>query len=250
MRLLRRLRSTYARIGHTYWSWKWSLLLLGVVVFVPLGALDAAAIQVDVDSLDLTSGIKIAAFLLAVSAVTTTSLLGEVFFSGAVAVSLTHPEHEKPPPLTHIAKELNYGRLIAVDLLYVVLVAVAAIPLFVPGILVFVFLGLSGPVVELEERTVRAALARSFRLVRGNFWFVFWILVPIEVVGDAIGGAVAQGVHSLLGHSFVASWLAEAASNIVFSPLFAVAAVLITIDLIHLRDGDGPRVHSAPGVTA
>jgi len=248
--VLRRVASTYARIWRTYVGWAPSLLLLGLVVFVPLGLLDAAALKVDVDALDLTSGIKIAAFALAVSAVTATSLLGEVFFSGAVAVSLTHPEHKKPPPLAHIAKRLNYGRLIAVDLLYVfavVAVAVISLPLAaVTWTIPFVWLGLSGPIVELEEHRVRAAFARSCSLVRHNFWFVFWILVPIELVGDVVGALVAGVVHGLLGHSFVASWLAESASNIVLSPFFAVAAVLLAIDLIHLKDGSGPRLNSEP----
>lgn len=246
MSLLRRLRSTYARIGRTYIRWAPSLLLLAVIVFVPLGLLDAAALTVDADSLDLTSGIKIAAFLLAVGAVTTTGLLGEVFFSGAVAVSLTHPEHERPPPLTHIARRLKYGRLIAVDLLYVLLVAVGSVPFLVTAVIPFVWFGLAGPIVELEERKVRSAFARSCRLVRRNFWLVFWILVPIELVGDGLGAAVAALLHSLLGHGFVVAWLAESASNIILSPFFAVAAVLLTVDLIHAKDGSGPRLNSEP----
>lgn len=242
----RRLATTFLRIWRTYLRWAPSLLSLALIVFLPLGLLDALAHQVDLDALDLTSGIKIAAFVLAVGAVTTTGLLGEVFFSGAVAVSLTHPEHERPPPLTHIARRLRYRRLIVVDIVYVFLVAAGLVLLVVPGVLVFVWLGLAGPIVELEERTVRGALARSCRLVRGNAWFVFWVLVPIEVVGDAIGQAVAAGVHSIFGDTFVASWLAEAGSNIVLSPFFAVAAVLLTIELIHLKDGEGPRLNSGP----
>lgn len=249
MKLLQRLRSTYARIGRTYWSWRRSLLVLGIAIFIPLGLLDALALQIDVESLDLDSGIKIAALLLAVAVVTTTGLLGEVFFSGAVAISLTRPEHDRPPPLSHIARQLNYRRLIAVDLLYVLFVIVGLTPLIVPGVLIFVFFGLAGPVVELEEQTVRGAFGRSWRLVRGNFWFVFWILVPIEIVGDAIGEALVHFVHDWLGETFVASWLAEASSNLVLSPLFAVAAVLLTIELIHRKDGDGPQLHSAPGAT-
>ncbi len=58
------------------------------------------------------------------------------------------------------------------------------------------------------------------------------MLVPIEVIGDALGGGVAGFVHHQLGDTFLASWLAEAASNIVLSPFFAVAAVLLTVDLI------------------
>jgi hypothetical protein len=217
-----------------------------VVIFVPLGLLDGLALQVDVESLDLDSGIKLAALILAVALVTTTGLLGEVFFSGAVAISLTHPEHDRPPPLRHIIRRINYRRLIAVDLLYVLFVVVGLTALIVPGVLVFVFLGLAGPVVELEERTVRGAFHRSWEIVRGNFWFVFWILAPIEVAGDAIGEALAHLVHDWLGETLLASWLAESASNIVLSPLFAVAAVLLTVELIHRKDGDGPQLHSAP----
>jgi hypothetical protein len=44
----------------------------------------------------------------------------------------------------------------------------------------------------------------------------------------------------------LAGWLAESLSNIVLSPLFAIAAVLLTIDLIAAKDGDGPRLNSAP----
>jgi hypothetical protein len=242
----RRLGSLYAQIWRTYRSWAPGLLLLGLIVFVPLGLLDAAAAEVDLDSLDLTSGVKIAALVAAVGALTTTSLLGEVFFSGAVAVALTHPEGERIPPLREIARQLKYGRLIAIDVLYVLIVVIGLLLLFVPGVLAFVFFGLAGPVVEIEERTVRGALARSWQLVRGNFWLTFLVLVPIEIVGDTIGEGIESLVHDTLGESFLAGWLAESLSNLAFSPIFAVAAVLLTLELIRERDGVGPRLNSAP----
>jgi hypothetical protein len=245
----RRLASTYARIGRTYWSWAGSILLLAVIIFVPLGLIDALVVEIDVESLDLGSGVKVAAIVATVGVITATGLLGEVFFSGAVAVSLTHPHHERPPSLTEIARRLRYGRLIAVDVVYVLIVAVGLLFAVVPGALAFVWLGLAGPAVELEQRTVRGALARSWRLVRGNFWLVFFVLVPIEVAGDAIGDGVAGLVHAGLGDTLIASWLAESLSNIVLSPLFAVAAVLLTIDLIAAKDGDGPRLNSVPAPT-
>jgi hypothetical protein len=251
MTLPRRLGSIYARIGRVYRAWAPTILGLAVLVFVPLGAIDALVVHLDVHALDLDSGLKIAALALAVGAITTTGLLGEVFFSGAVAVSLTHPHDRKLPSPFEIARQLRYGRLIGVDIVYVLVVAAGLLLFVVPGAILFVFLGLAGPIVELEERTVRGALARSWRLVRGNFWFVFSVLVPIEIAGDAIGNALASLVHSILGHGFFASWLAESASNIVLSPVFAVAAVLLTIELIAERDGEAPAVnHAPPLVTA
>jgi hypothetical protein len=242
----RRLAATYAEIWHTYRAWMPSLLTLGVVVFVPLGLLDALSLQVDLDSLDLADGIKVAALVLAVGAVTMTGLLGEIFFSGAIAISLTHSHAERPPRLREIVRRIKYGRLIVVDLAFVLIVAAGLVLGVVPGVLAFVFLGLAGPIVEIEESTAAAALRRSFRLVRGSFWLVFCVMVPIELLGDAVGGGLAAFLHHELGDSFLVTWLAEALANTVLSPIFAVAAVLLTVNLIADADGAAPPLHSAP----
>lgn len=242
----RRLATTYRQIWRTYWGWAPSILLLAVVIFVPLGLLNALTMDVELDSLNLTNGIKLAAFALAVTVVTATGLIGEVFFSGAIAISLTHPHGEKPPGLREIARRLNYGRLVAVDLAFVGIVAVGLILGVVPGILAYVWLGLAGPLVELEDRGVRGALRRSLQLVRGGFWLVFWVLVPIQIAGDAIGEGLAALVHELLGHTFVATWLAESLADAALSPIFAVAAVLLTVNRMAAKDGTAPPLHSEP----
>ncbi|HET8954120.1 MAG TPA: hypothetical protein VFN18_00515 [Solirubrobacterales bacterium] len=246
MTLRRRLAATYGRIWRTYRGWAPSILLLAAIVFIPLGLLNSLTLNVELDSLDVTNGIKLAALALAVGAVTLTGLLGEVFFSGAIAVSLTHPHGEDPPPLREIARRLNYGRLIAVDLIFVAIVALGLLLGLLPGIVAFVWLGLAGPVVELEDRSATGALRRSMQLVRGNFWLVFLVLAPIEIVGDAIGGGLAALVHELLGHTFLATWLAESLADAALSPVFAVAAVLLTVELMRERDGEAPPVHLTP----
>ena len=246
MSFRRRLAALYADIWRTYRGWMPSLLILAAIVFLPLGLLDALSLQVDVESLDLTSGIEIVALMLTVGAVTMTGLLGEIFFSGAIAISLTHPAHEGPPTLREIAGRIKYGRLVVVDVAFVTIVAAGLLVGVVPGVLAFVFLGLAGPIVEIEERSAIGALRRSFQLVRGNFWLVLWVLAPIEIVGDAIGGGVAGLVHHELGDSFLGIWLAEAASNAVLSPVFAVAAVLLAVKLIGIKEGAAPPLHAAP----
>jgi hypothetical protein len=242
----RRLAVTYGDIWRTYWGWMPSLLIFAALVFLPLGLLDALSIQVDLDSLDLTDGIKVAALMLAVGVVTMTGLLGEIFFSGAIAVSLTHADAERPPRLHEIASRIKYGRLLLVDIAFVAIVAVGLLVGLVPGVLAFVFLGLAGPIVEIEERSALAALRRSVQLVRGSFWLVLWVLLPIEVTGDAIGGGLAALVHRELGDTFLATWLAEAVSNALLSPIFAVAAVLLTVELIAHKDGSAPPLHATP----
>jgi hypothetical protein len=242
----RRLAATYGQIWRTYWSWAPSILLLAVIVFVPLGLLNALTMNVELDSLDVTSGIKLAAFALAVAVVTATGLIGEVFFSGAIAISLTHPHGEDPPGLREIARNLKYGRLIAVDLIFVAIVAAGLILGVVPGLLAYVWLGLAGPLVELEGSSVGGALRRSLQLVRGGFWLVFWVLVPIEIFGNAAGSGLAALVHDLFGHTFVATWLAESLADAALAPLFAVAAVLLTIDRMTAKEGSAPPLHAAP----
>ena len=246
MSLARRLGGTYAEIARTYWSWAPTILLLALIVFVPLAAIDGLVSHVEVDQVDLDSGFKVFALALAIGAITATGLLGEVFFSGAVAAMLTHPRGERLPSMLAIARQLRYGRLIAVDIVYVLVVAIGLILFILPGALAFVWLGLAGPIVELEERGVGAALKRSFQLVRGNFWFVLWILLPIEIVGDALCEGIAGIVHGIAGHGYLATWLAEMLSNVLLSPVFAVAAVLVTIKLIAAKDGAAPQLHRDP----
>jgi hypothetical protein len=242
-----RARSLYARIGRTYLSWAPSLLLLAVVVFVPLGLLHAIPVHYEVESLDFASGAKVFAISLALLTLTGVGLLGEVFYAGAVTILLTHPgaDHE-PPTLRHIARELSYLRLIVVDIVYVVLVALGLTLLVLPGVLVFVYLGLAAPVIEIERRTVRGALARSWRLVRRRFWLVFWVLVPIEILSDGITDLLTVATHGLFGDSFLVEWLTDTAANIVLTPFYAVAAVLLALELIAAHDGSAPRLHSAP----
>jgi hypothetical protein len=242
----RRVAGAYADIWRTYWGWMPSLLILAAAIFVPLGLLDALSFQVDVESLNLTSGIEVAALMLAVGAVTMTGLLGEIFFSGAIAIFLTHPHSQKRPGLREIAGRIKYGRLVVVDVAFVAIVALGLLLGLVPGVLAFVFLGLAGSIVEIEERSPASALRRSFQLVRGSFWLVFWVLVPIEILGDAIGRGLASLVHDQLGDTFLAAWLAEAVANAFLSPMFAVAAVLLTLQLIARKEGAAPPLHATP----
>jgi hypothetical protein len=242
----RRLLRVYARLGRTYLAWWPRLLALAVIVFVPLGFVDALLEQVDTSSLDVTSGFQVAALLSALAAITASGLFGEVFFSGAIAASLTHPRDEDSPRFLHLARHISYGKLIAVDILFVLMMVLGTVAVIVPGILVFVYLSLAGPVVELEKRGVWDGFRRSFRLVRGHFWMAAAVLIPIEIVGDAVNDAIVGGAHHLFGHHLLAAWAGEAVGNIVTAPVASVAFVLLTLDLIRHHDGEAPRLKRRP----
>jgi hypothetical protein len=246
---LREALALYARIGRTYLSWARALLPLAAVVFIPLGLIHAVPLHAHLDSIDTDHGFKALSVLGAALVLTATGLIGEVFYTGAVSIALTHPRvGGRPPSLREVARLVSYRRLIAVDLLYGLLVAVGLLALVLPGVLVYIYLGLAAPAVEIEGHGVRAGLSRSARLVRGHSWLVFWVLVPIELVGDGLTNLITDLAARLLGGSLFAEWLADTASNIALTPFYAVAAVLLTLDLIAARDGESPRLHSAPAL--
>jgi hypothetical protein len=238
--------SLYARIWRTYFAWAGTLLPLACFVFVPLGLVHAIPVHVEATSLDLGSGVEIFSAVLAVLLLVMTGLLGEIFYTGAVAIALTHPREGEQPSLREVASSVRYGTLIAVDLIFGVLVALGSIAFVVPGLLIFVYLGLAAPVAEIEHCGTRGALVRSVRLVRGHFWLVLAVLIPIEIASDGLTNLATAGTHALLGDSLVAEWATDTATNIVLTPFYAVAAVLLTLDLIADKEGSGPRLHSTP----
>jgi len=240
-----RVLSTYARIGVTWWRWAPSLLLLAVVVFVPLGLLHAIAINAEIGSFGFGAGFKLLAAIAAVLAVAGTGLIGEVFYAGAVAISLTHPRDGRPPSLREIARMVNYGPLVAIDLIYGVLVAFGLVAFVVPGALAFVWLGLAAPVVEIEHRGVRASFARSVHLVRGRFWLVALVLIPIELLGDSLTELLAAATHHAFASELLSEWAADLLANVAFTPFYAVACVLLTVDLIREKGG-AVELHSKP----
>jgi hypothetical protein len=239
------LVSIYARIGRTYIRWAPSLLALAVVVFVPLGLIHALTVHAEIGAFGFGPGIKLLAAVAAVLALAATGLMGEVFYTGAVAISLTHPREGKPPSLREIARMVNYGPLIAIDLIYLALVAAGLVAFLVPGLLAFVWLGLAAPVVEIEHRGIRGALRRSVQLVRGKFFLVALVLIPIEIAGDSLTDLITGLAHDLFGGSLFAEWGADVLTNIAFTPFYAVAAVLLTVDLIREKGG-GVELHSKP----
>jgi hypothetical protein len=241
----RSLLSIYVRIWRTYWRWAPSLLLLAVVVFIPLGAIHALTLEAHIGSFDLNGGLHLLAIAGAVLALAATGLIGEVFYTGAVSILLTHPHDGQAPSLREIAGMVKYGPLIAIDLLYGFGFAIGTILFIIPGALVFVWFGLTAPVVEIEHRGIRAAFRRSVELVRHKFWIVALVLIPIEIAGDALTRLATEATHGIVGSEFICEWLADVLSNVAFTPFYAVAAVLLTVDLIREKGG-GARLHPAP----
>lgn len=227
-------RGIYALTFRTYWARAGFLLVLGVVVFLPLGLISALADRTGEIHVSHLSGIVdlgTVALILGLLAQAVTSMLGEVFYSGAVAVTLAGGESGRRPSLLEVARKLSYWRLIVVDLIFVAATAVGLLLLIVPGLIFFTWFALAGPMVELEDAGVRSALRRSRQLVRGRFWMVAAVLVPVTLVSEALSDAALQGAHAVIASPFLGDWLGETVANVILSPVYAVAAVLLALGL-------------------
>jgi len=229
-----RARDIYVRTVRAYRTRAGFLILLGALVFVPLGLLDALADRVNEihagsagDVFDLSTLALVAGFL----AQAVTTLLGEVFYAGAVGLTMRQGEESPPPSLGSVARRLSYGRLIAVDLLLGLGTAFGLLLLIVPGLLFFGWFALAGPLVEIEGRSVRSALARSRQLVRGSLWTVLLVLIPITIASELLAVALFEVPHLVIHNVLIQDWVGEALSNVLVSPFYAVAAVLMTLDL-------------------
>ena len=113
-------------------------------------------------------------------------ILGSVFLSGFLCRIVGSAEHgQQRATVGQVAKTLPWVRLILADLLVVVLVVLGLIALVIPGLIAVTLLAIVGPVIEIEDKHVRAALRRSAHLVRPKFWWVLLLAtLPLAVVSE------------------------------------------------------------------
>lgn len=156
------------------------------------------------------------------------SVFGTVFLSGFLCRIVGQAEHGRErSSIWQVARHLPWSRLVRADVLVFGLVVLGVIALVIPGVAAFILFALSGPVIEIENRPVRAALRRSARLVRPHFWWVaLFCVVPlavpirIQVGSDPGPGAPTVGhvVEEVVLHGFVEA-LIEAAVGLVLVEL-------------------------------
>lgn len=213
---------------------RWGVLLLAaVVIFVPVGLLEAIDHELeepltDPDGLDLGDLIEIvaAAFVFGAG-----SLLGDVLYAGIVAAVVIAERTKHQGPLRESLEGLPVLRLIAVDLLLGLVVVIGFLLLIVPGLIFITWFALVAPVVKVEHPPIRAAFRRSRQLVRGHFWLVFAFVIPIVIVAEALSGLAQSGMVELLGESFVGDWGGAALADLLTAPLYALGVVVLYFEL-------------------
>jgi hypothetical protein len=208
-----------------------ALLVAGLIVFVPLSLVDVLAEDAieleDPDVGTLIAGIA----ALAVAALA--AILGEAIYAGMVVGVVVAEREERERSIAESLRHLPYRRLLAVDALAAGVIALGFLALIVPGFLFLAWFALVAPAVEVEKLGVRAAFGRSRALVRGHFWFVLGLLLPMLIAQDALSSAAQSASIWGLGEGFLGDWAEVLIANLLTSPFYAVA---VTVLFFELRD--------------
>jgi hypothetical protein len=155
-----------------------------VVLYVPLGFLEALFVDVGEGYHERHSGVVAGILFAAVLVVTSVSVAGDAFFSGFLDAAVGEEQHGQPSrPIGQILRTLPYGRLILADVLLSFTIASGSLAFVIPGLVLFTLFCLIGPLINIERLTVRKAFVRSYRLVRPVF-VVTAVIVTLPVVAE------------------------------------------------------------------
>jgi hypothetical protein len=166
------------------------VVIPGVIVF-SIAALGDALLS-DVET---THVLTLLESLLAL-VVATVGTLGLTFYAGLLDRLVGAVEQgKKAPPIGEVLRTLPYWRLIAADLILLGILVVASVTFVVPGLILFTFFAIVGPLINMEHHGVFSAFRESFRLMRPNFWTaVVCVTLPLSIEHEVVG-AIELALH-------------------------------------------------------
>jgi hypothetical protein len=205
------------------------LTLLGLVVFVPVGLVEALSVGVaDFEGFKGLSAVVAAAAAVLVIAI---QLIGEVVYSGMITRSVVDERRGDRHSLGEVLRTLPYLRMMAADVLFVLAVVFGLVLVVVPGVLALVWFALVGPVIEVERTGVLGAFRRSRALIAGHFWRAGTIIVVVSLASAYLGELIQVRLSAAIGDSFGAEWAGGTVAGLVSAPLFAFPIVVLYLAL-------------------
>jgi Uncharacterised protein family (UPF0259) len=226
------LRGVLAEIWGAYRAhWRF-LIPAAAIVLLPQSVVDGLLEEFHVDHIRTLADVATIGAALLMAAV---NLMGQVVYSGLTAAAVVEWRAGQPlPPLSALIRSLPIGRLIVLDLVVTLAVAIGFVLLIVPGLIVLAYLAPSAPVMKLEHLGVRDAIRRSIELVRGRARSVFVIVVGVVLVTEL--------AVELIAVPFDAAWTLIAINLLgeaVFQPFEGLVIALVAIHLLELH-GQAP----------
>lgn len=171
------------------------------------------------------------------------ALIANVLFQGAVVQAVRDMQDGKRDLSVGevIASAVPFiGPLIGAGLLAGLGIVIGLILFIVPGLILLTIWSLVAPVIVVERSGITGAFPRSQRLVKGNGWRVFGVLIVmflIAIVAQqvllAIGNGVAGDVGGSVGYLIAAT---------ITAPLGALTASVLYFTLVAMKEGGGQPV--------
>jgi hypothetical protein len=175
----------------------------------------------------------------AASLVLLVSTFGLTFYSGLLErlVGAVERGHEAPA-VGETLRTLPYVRLLVADGILWVLGGVASLAFVIPGLIVTTLFALIGPLINMEDLSVRAAFRRSASLVAPRFLLVlFLITIPLGVEHELV-----SGIAYLVPHEHVwLVYLTYLVGGLSFGVLLGLVEVSLAERLVNNASGPGNR---------
>lgn len=114
------------------------------------------------------------------------STLSSTFYAGVLDEVVDEDQHgHERRSIRQLVRSLPLVRLVLASLVVSAVTGIAELAFVVPGMVLYTFLAITGPVINIENLGVFAAIKRSFGLIRPKFWFAFFA-VTIPVTAEAL----------------------------------------------------------------
>jgi hypothetical protein len=159
------------------------------------------------------------------------AMVGVVIYAGILdKVVGTHLHGHPDLTVRQIWKVLPLGRLVVADIVLAAATVIGLAIFVVPGVFIFTMWSLVGPVITIEDRSVRSAFARSWELVRGHFWLTLVLVtVPLQIE-QAVLHAVEYA--QLFDHPLVPAFLLNGLLGMVIGSVVGLVEVVLAYELI------------------
>lgn len=219
-----RIRAIVARIlaGYRH-DWR-PLLVAGLLIFVPLGLISAIDPFEGTELADSEDGLEGVLFGLLQGLI---PLIGIVLYAGAVAAAEENRHGRERGTLREILAGTPIWTLLLADLAYIGVLFGGFVLLIVPGFVFMTWFAVIAPVIEAEGLGVRAAFRRSRELVRPHAWKVAAVVIPLTILQSTLEALGEEIGLDALGEGFLGEWAGAVASDLLSSPLYALAVLAI-----------------------
>ncbi len=144
------------------------------------------------------------------------------------------------------------GPLLLAGVLAGIATAIGFVLLILPGLFLLTIWAVIVPVIVIERTGVMPAFGRSRELVRGDGWRVFGVIVVLFLLQIVVGGLVQAIAGGASDDSFAGYAIADLIVHVVITPLSAIAATVMYVELRRLRgqpldiDVDAPPATAPP----